>query len=189
MTWLDAVVAAVLISSIIISVIRGLVREILSVLGWIAAFIVANRFAENLAVMLPAAVPGVTLRLITAFAILFIGTLIIAALVSAAIGMLLKASGLVLADRGLGGLFWTRKRRADHPYCCYPRWPDDTAAPALLARIVFCAACRASGALPSNRFCLTPGPSTCITDFARESHLYVRYCWRGREHPGEPAAV
>jgi membrane protein required for colicin V production len=105
MTWLDAVVAAVLISSIIISVIRGLVREILSVLGWIAAFVVANRFAENLAVMLPAAVPGVTVRLITAFAILFIGTLIIAALVSAAIGMLLKASGLVLADRGLGGLF------------------------------------------------------------------------------------
>jgi membrane protein required for colicin V production len=105
MTWLDAVVAAVLISSIIISVIRGLVREILSVLGWIAAFVLANRFAENLAAMLPAAVPGVTVRLITAFAILFIGTLIIAALISAAIGMLLKASGLVLADRGLGGLF------------------------------------------------------------------------------------
>jgi membrane protein required for colicin V production len=105
MTWLDAVVAAVLVSSIIISVIRGLVREILSLLGWIAAFVVANRFAENLAGMLPPAVPGVTLRLITAFAILFIGTLIIAALISAAIGMLLRASGLVLADRGLGGLF------------------------------------------------------------------------------------
>lgn len=105
MTWLDALVAVVLISSIIISVIRGLVREILSVLGWIAAFVVANRFAENLAVMLPAAIPGVTVRLITAFAILFVGTLIIAALISAAIGMLLRASGLVLADRGLGGLF------------------------------------------------------------------------------------
>ncbi len=105
MTWLDAVVAAVLVSSIIISVIRGLVREILSLLGWIAAFVVANRFAENLAGMLPPAVPGVTVRLITAFAILFIGTLIIAALISAAIGMLLRASGLVLADRGLGGLF------------------------------------------------------------------------------------
>ena len=105
MTWLDALVAVILISSIIISVIRGLVREILSVLGWIAAFVVANRFSENLAVMLPAAIPGVTVRLITAFAILFIGTLIIAALISAAIGMLLRASGLVLADRGLGGLF------------------------------------------------------------------------------------
>ena len=105
MTWLDALVAVVLISSIIISVVRGLVREILSVLGWIAAFVVANRFAENLAAMLPAAIPGVTVRLITAFAILFIGTLIIAALISAAIGMLLRASGLVLADRGLGGLF------------------------------------------------------------------------------------
>jgi membrane protein required for colicin V production len=50
-------------------------------------------------------IPPGTIRLITSFAVLFIGTLIVAALVSSAIGLLIRASGLVLADRGLGGLF------------------------------------------------------------------------------------
>jgi membrane protein required for colicin V production len=37
--------------------------------------------------------------------VLLVGMLILGALVSAAIGLLIRASGLVIADKGLGGLF------------------------------------------------------------------------------------
>ena len=105
MTLFDVVVLIVLVASVIISVIRGLVREILSLIGWIAAFVIANAFAPWMAGMLPAVVVGGVLRLILGFAILFIGTLVVAALVASAIHHLIRASGLVLADRGLGGVF------------------------------------------------------------------------------------
>jgi membrane protein required for colicin V production len=105
MTWFDAVVLTVLVASVITSVIRGLVREILSLIGWIAAFVVANAFASWMAGLLPAVVVGGALRLFLGFAILFVATLIVAALVASAIHHLIRASGLVLADRGLGGVF------------------------------------------------------------------------------------
>nr|WP_212760857.1 CvpA family protein [Telluria aromaticivorans] len=95
----------VLISSVIISTLRGLVKEILSLLGWVVAFVVANMYGAKLAPMLPDLVPGETARLIAAFVILFLGVRILMGLLSLAIGALITASGLSLADRGLGGLF------------------------------------------------------------------------------------
>jgi membrane protein required for colicin V production len=84
---------------------RGLVKEILSLLGWIVAFVVANAFSSKFAPMLPSMVPGESLRLIVAFIVLFLGVRILMGLLSMAIGALITASGLSLADRGLGGLF------------------------------------------------------------------------------------
>jgi membrane protein required for colicin V production len=105
MTLFDVVVLVVLVASVIISAVRGLVREILSLIGWIAAFVVANTFAAWMAGLLPAMVIGGVLRLILGFAILFVGTLIVAALLASAIHHVIRAAGLVLADRGLGGVF------------------------------------------------------------------------------------
>ncbi len=105
MTWFDYVVLIILIASVIISVVRGLVNEILSLCAWLAAFVVANTWAADFSGMLPGFVPGQMTRLITAFAVLFIGTLLLGALVNLAIRQLIKLAGLTLADRGLGGLF------------------------------------------------------------------------------------
>ncbi|NNG22403.1 CvpA family protein [Telluria aromaticivorans] len=105
MTIFDYLVLFVLISSVIISTLRGLVKEILSLLGWVVAFVVANMYGAKLAPMLPDLVPGETARLIAAFVILFLGVRILMGLLSLAIGALITASGLSLADRGLGGLF------------------------------------------------------------------------------------
>lgn len=105
MTIFDYLVLFVLISSVIISTLRGLVKEILSLLGWVVAFVVANMYGARLAPMLPDLVPGVTARLIAAFVILFLGVRVLMGLLSLAIGALITASGLSLADRGLGGLF------------------------------------------------------------------------------------
>ena len=105
MTIFDYLVLFVLISSVIISTLRGLVKEILSLLGWVVAFVVANMYGAKLAPLLPELVPGETARLIAAFVILFLGVRVLMGLLSLAIGALITASGLSLADRGLGGLF------------------------------------------------------------------------------------
>jgi membrane protein required for colicin V production len=104
-TIFDYLVLFVLVSSVIISTLRGLVKEILSLLGWIVAFVVANAYGATLAPMLPELLPGETARLIMAFVLLFLGVRILMGLLSLAIGALITATGLSLADRGLGGLF------------------------------------------------------------------------------------
>ena len=105
MTIFDYVVLFILVSSVVISTMRGLVKEILSLAGWVVAFIVANAFGAKLAPMLPSVIPGEALRLIVAFIALFLGVRVLMGLLALAIGALIEASGLTLADRGLGGLF------------------------------------------------------------------------------------
>ena len=105
MTIFDYIVLFILISSVVISTMRGLVKEILSLLGWVAAFVVANAFGAKLAPMLPSVIPGEALRLIVAFIALFLGVRVLMGLLALAIGALIEATGLSLADRGLGGLF------------------------------------------------------------------------------------
>jgi membrane protein required for colicin V production len=104
-TLFDYLVLFVLAASIVISMLRGLVKEILSLLGWIVAFVVANAYGAALAPLLPAMVPGEALRLLVAFLALFIGVRILMGLLTLAVDALVKAAGLTLADRGLGGLF------------------------------------------------------------------------------------
>ncbi len=104
-TIFDYIVLFILASSVVISTMRGLVKEILSLVGWVAAFVVANAFGAKLAPMLPSVVPGEALRLIVAFIALFLGVRVLMGLLALAIGALIEASGLSLADRGLGGLF------------------------------------------------------------------------------------
>jgi len=104
-TIFDYLVLFVLIASVVISTLRGLVKEILSLVGWIVAFVVANAYGAQLAPLLPEVIPGATARLIVAFIALFLGVRILMGLLSLAIGALVEATGLSLADRGLGGLF------------------------------------------------------------------------------------
>ena len=105
MTIFDYLVLFILIASVVISTLRGLVKEILSLVGWVAAFVVANAFGAKLAPMLPSVFPGETVRLIVAFIALFLGVRVLMGLLSLAVGALIDATGLTLADRGLGGLF------------------------------------------------------------------------------------
>ncbi len=105
MTIFDFLVLFVLICSIVISTFRGLVKEILSLTSWIAAFILANAYSEDLAAMLPDVIPSNMMKLIVAFAALFIGVRLLMILLSLAIEAIIRAGGLTLADRGLGGLF------------------------------------------------------------------------------------
>lgn len=105
MTIFDYLVIFVLAASVIISMMRGLVKEVLSLAGWVVAFVVANAYAAALAQMLPPVVPGEVLRLILAFIALFIGVRILMGLLALALGALLDAGGLSIVDRLLGAVF------------------------------------------------------------------------------------
>ena len=105
MSWLDYAVLAVLVISMVWSALRGVVREIISLGGWIIAFLSASMFAGPLSVHLPQAIPGETLRTLAAFIAIFVFALICSALVGALMSRLVNAVGLGPLDKILGALF------------------------------------------------------------------------------------
>ena len=104
MTWLDYLVIAVLIISTAWGIWRGLVHEVLSLVGWILAFVAGNLFAMPLAQMFPSAMRP-ELRVVVAFLLIFVGTLVAAALLAAVFTKFIKVSVLHSLNRWLGALF------------------------------------------------------------------------------------
>ena len=105
MTSFDYVILTIIGISVLVSIMRGFVREILSLAGWVIAFFVARIYCLELAALLPAAIPGEPLRILAAFLILFLATLLVTSLLAIAISLLFKQVGLSWLDRLLGALF------------------------------------------------------------------------------------
>jgi len=105
MTWLDYAVMGVFAASLVIGAWRGLVREVLSILGWVIAFLAANLFAGPLGPEMPQAIPSPELRVAAAYVAVFAGSLMVTALVGLLLSKIVKAAGLGGADRALGALF------------------------------------------------------------------------------------
>lgn len=105
MTWLDYAVIGIIAVSFIWSAFRGVVREIISLAGWIMAFLAASLFAGPLALALPREIPGEPLRALIAYLGIFIVVLIISSLTGLLLSKLVQVAGLGAADRFFGGLF------------------------------------------------------------------------------------
>ena len=105
MTAFDYALLVIVGASILLSVMRGMVREILALLSWVAALWITNIYTMQLAPMLPASIPSQSLRLLAAFAILFLGSLLIMSLISIALSQFVKVLGLGPLDRVLGVVF------------------------------------------------------------------------------------
>jgi membrane protein required for colicin V production len=104
MTWLDYLVIAVLLLSIAWGAWRGLVHEVLSLAGWIMAFLAANLLAAPLSESFPANMRP-EFRVVGAFVLVFIGTLVLTTLLTALVTRFIKVSVLQSLDRWLGALF------------------------------------------------------------------------------------
>lgn len=105
MAPLDWVVAAVLLASLLLGAWRGLVYEVLSVMGWIAAFVLAYLFAPEAGQWLPMGGAGEAARYAGGFLVVFIGVLFGSGLVAWIISKLVAAVGLRPIDRTLGAMF------------------------------------------------------------------------------------
>lgn len=105
MSWLDYAVVGVLAASIGWGIWRGLVREVISILGWVIAFLAANLFAGPLGQAMPAEIPTPELRLGIAFLAVFVGSLAVTTLLGLLLSKMVKAVGLAGLDRALGALF------------------------------------------------------------------------------------
>lgn len=101
----DWFIIVVLSVSTLLSLWRGFVREALSLLGWVAAFIVAHLFVDQLAAELTAAIANVTGRYIAAYAVLFVSTLVLSSLIVHLAVKLVRVTGLTVLDRVLGTVF------------------------------------------------------------------------------------
>lgn len=101
----DVVILAALAISALISVFRGFFKEALSLLGWIAAFLVAKGYAPVFSQMLVEYIEAPLIQYIAAFGILFLVTLMICGIFSFVLTRLIRIAGLGVADRILGSVF------------------------------------------------------------------------------------
>ncbi len=97
--------AAVLLLSLLIGAWRGLVYEVLSVLTWVAAFLVAQLFAVAVAPHLPLGDIPQAGRYAAAFLLVFVLTVFALGLVAWLGKRFIEATGLRPVDRTLGALF------------------------------------------------------------------------------------
>ena len=105
LTALDWALLVVFGISMLVSLWRGFVREALSLLGWVAAFIIANLFVDPLAQAMAGAIANDTGRYIVAFALLFVVTLVVFTVLVKVAGSLVRMAGLSVLDRLLGTVF------------------------------------------------------------------------------------
>lgn len=105
MNWADWTILAIVAISTLIGLSRGFVRETLSLLTWVAAFVIAMMFRDELAPLLSRLVDTPSLQAIAAFAILFIATLLAGAGLNMTLSAFVEATGLSGTDRVLGMVF------------------------------------------------------------------------------------
>ena len=105
LNWVDWFIVVVLVASILLSLWRGFAREAISLAAWVAAFVIANLFVDQMASLLSTWISNVTGRYVAAFALLFVGTLMLGGVLGILAAQLLKVTGLSVLDRLLGTVF------------------------------------------------------------------------------------
>lgn len=122
--WVDYIFVGIFILSILAGFSRGLVKEVVSLAALIAAFAIAIMFSNNLAIYftsssavqnvvsqssnaigMSTAQPVSYAALGFSFALLFVGTLIVGAIVSFFLNFAFQVGLLGLGNRLLGGVF------------------------------------------------------------------------------------
>jgi membrane protein required for colicin V production len=104
MTPVDWAIVAIFGLSLLLGVVRGVLRELFALAGWIAGLLLAWRFAEPLAHLLPFELPlGARTALVGL--VIVVATLLAAALLAALLRSLLTLAKLSLEDRLLGAIF------------------------------------------------------------------------------------
>ena len=102
---LDAVVLLILLGSVVYSALKGFVRELLGMLSLVAAFFISVSFYRVASEPFKEVVKTENIALFLGFASIFLGTLIVGALVIWAVQKLVKFAKVQWFDRLLGAAF------------------------------------------------------------------------------------
>lgn len=105
MSILDYAAIGVILVSLLWGIWRGLTREVMSLAGWVLAFLAANAVSGPLGDMLPPSIANPEVRVLTAFLAVFVVTLAAATIAGMLLSKLFKAAGLSGVDRTLGAIF------------------------------------------------------------------------------------
>ena len=105
MTLFDWIAVGLLGVSMLFGLMRGLVFEVMSLAGWIAAFVCAQWLAADVALWLPFGDPQATWRYAVGFVLVFVGVAFGVGLVASLMRRLITVVGLRPVDRLLGGAF------------------------------------------------------------------------------------
>jgi len=102
---LDWVIVVVVAFSMLLGLVRGFGREVLSLLGWVFAFVAANILAQSLASSLVSVSESATLRYLLAWGLVFIGVLAIFSVLGSLLSKQLRQPGFNLGNRLFGAIF------------------------------------------------------------------------------------
>jgi membrane protein required for colicin V production len=105
MIWVDYCIIAVFILSVAVGLLRGFTREALGLATWIFALGLSWLFGKVGAGMLEQQIADPAIRLGCAYALLFLGGLLVGSLVTAIVSEVVKHTFLVGPDRMLGAGF------------------------------------------------------------------------------------
>ncbi len=105
MAWFDIAILSVILLSTLISLIRGFVKESISLATWLIAGFIAMTYYLILSDLLKPYIESPTISQAVAFAILFITSLIVGAIINYMISQLVSKTGLSGTDKLLGMIF------------------------------------------------------------------------------------
>ncbi len=105
MSWFDIAMLAVILISALISLVRGFVKESISLATWLAAGFIALSYYLVLADLLLPYIESPTMAQAVAFALLFLATLIVGAIINYMVSQLVSKTGLGGTDKTLGVVF------------------------------------------------------------------------------------
>ncbi|WP_374341566.1 CvpA family protein [Methyloversatilis sp.] len=105
MTILDYILIGIVLLSTLIGLMRGLVSEVIALAAWVVAFIAARQFGNDAALLLTGFLSDPGLLAVAGFALIFIVVLLLCGVLRWLLRSLIKATGLDIPDRVLGGVF------------------------------------------------------------------------------------
>jgi membrane protein required for colicin V production len=105
MTLFDYTVLTIVGASVVLSVMRGFTRELIALLGWVAAFVAAMSASGTVAGWLANSISDESLRALTAFVVVFVGTLLLVSIAALLLSQAVRKVGLGVEDRLLGAVF------------------------------------------------------------------------------------
>jgi len=109
MPWFDIGMTIALILSGVWGCFRGLVRALLSLIGLAAASVLAVRGYPTIAERLAPLITALWVRQAIGFSLIFLAVMAVTMVCSTLLRLVLRAVGLSLLDRLLGGLFGLAK--------------------------------------------------------------------------------